>query len=217
VKELQDPNDSKDLREAAAWKNLMNLLVYVIHPESAPGLGNHILRSTRFACQRGETWVATITLRSWRMNPTILSKSDRLRTFKDDEPIFFPDYVETAVWEDAPQNYLLEDFKDVCFELDVSTMVISTNSFGDFSKCTLVSKLVNEVEMDDVVEEARRLWQKFIHQPQTGRCLVFFRVLGKLCHLIADDYNKAIKKLTSILETHVSQNSTYFRTSESSN
>ena len=54
-------------------KEILELLVYVIHPESAACLGDHIrdiLNFSRFSCQTGDTWVASITLRSWRVHDT---------------------------------------------------------------------------------------------------------------------------------------------------
>jgi hypothetical protein len=51
--------------------------------------------------------------------------------------------------------------------------------------------------MKDISEEARKLWQKFIHQPQTARYLVFHL-------LLAGSYEKAIEKLSSILTLGVS-------------
>jgi hypothetical protein len=100
--------------------------------------------------------------------------------------------------------YRLEDANPQCSRLEISSIVLSTNPFGDFSKCTIISELIDEKEMKDIVEKARILWQKFIHQPQTGRCLVFLLVVGKLCQEVTKTYEEAINKLTSILELDVS-------------
>jgi hypothetical protein len=97
-----------------------------------------------------------------------------------------------------------EDLENLSFDLDVSSIIISTNSFGDFSKSTVISELLGYCEMEKVVQDARRLWQKFIHQPQTARCLVFFLILGKMCREITQNYIAAIDELTFILELNVS-------------
>ena len=55
-----------------------------------------------------------------------------------------------------------------------------------------------------VGEHAQIVWQKFIHQPQTGRCLVFLLVAGKLCQKITATYEEVINRLTSFLEIDVS-------------
>ena len=99
--------------------------------------------------------------------------------------------------------------EETIFKLEVLSIVLSTNSFGDFSKCTVISGLIGDNEIDDkmksIVEDARKLWQKFIHQPQTARCLVFFLLLGKFCQEITEHYEKAIEKLSSIIKLDVSQ------------
>jgi hypothetical protein len=180
---------------------LLDLLVYVIHRESAVCLGNHVLKFSRFACQRGQqNWVASITLRSWQVGergPEPPKKSTN--SSKDDEPIYLPQNLK-KVWEKAKQ---IEE--KLSFELDVSSIVISTNAFGDFSKSTIVSKLIGKDEMEEITQDARKLWQKFIHQPQTARCLVFFLVLSKMCQHITQNYKAAIRELTFILELNVSR------------
>jgi hypothetical protein len=94
--------------------------------------------------------------------------------------------------------------ENLTFMLEVSSIAISTNAFGDFSQCTVISELIGEKSMEIIVEQARELWQKFIHQPQTARCLVFFLVLSKMCERITEDYEAAVLKLTPILNFDVS-------------
>jgi hypothetical protein len=99
------------------------------------------------------------------------------------------------VWSKTKKVKVNENLR---FELEVASIIISTNAFGDFSKCTVISKLIEEEDMKVIVNEARKLWQKFIHQPQTARCLVFFLVLSKMCQQITKKYEKAIYVLDSI-------------------
>jgi hypothetical protein len=166
-----------------------------------------MLGSSRFACQAGNTgWVLSITVQSWRLriNPVPKPPTEkRPQTFRDDKPIDFPSYVEGDFKGLPPQYQFWGPFSNLRFEPDISTAILSTNAFGDFSKFTLVSKLLGDGEIKDIVDEARKLWQKFIHQPQTGRCLVFFLVLGKVCQLITNDYKEAIESLTCVLEAQV--------------
>jgi hypothetical protein len=194
-------------RNPAISKDLLDLLVYVLHPSSAPCLGNHVLKFSRFSCQKGDTWVASITLRSWRVDkngPQPTYKSSQIS--KDDEPIYLPTILK-RIWRKAqnerdPKETPLEKLS---FELDVSSIVISTNAFGDFSKSTIVSTLLGEDDMQNIVQHTRKLWQKFIHQPQAARCLVFFLIVGKMCQQITRNYTAAINELTAILEINVSQ------------
>jgi hypothetical protein len=183
-------------------KKVLNLLVYVIHPETAACLGDHILNFSRFSCQTGDTWVASITLRSWRVGseePETETRSNSPSQNSSDEFSLPPNLRQ--VW--GKVNGV--DEKTI-FKPEVSSIILSTNSFGDFSKCTVVSGLITDDDkMKSIVEDARKLWQKFIHQPQTARCLVFFLLLGKFCEEITEHYEEAIKKLSSILKLDVSQ------------
>ncbi len=215
-------------------RDILELLVYVIHPESAACIGNHILKFSQFSCQRRDTWVASITLRSWRKgskpqadktaigkqtDTAKAKKKTHWRTrypekedvaskrrmgpfqpgFSDDNPISLPTKMKSA-WKDVAGID-----ENLIFELDMSSIIMSTNSFGDFSKCTIISELLDENQMKSIVEAARKLWQKFVHQPRTARCLVFFLLLGELCKQITEHYEENIKTLTYILKLDVSQ------------
>ena len=90
------------------------------------------------------------------------------------------------------------------FQAGVSSVILTTNSFGDFSKCTIVSEFMTHEKMRVVAVEAREVWQKFIHQPQTARCLVFVLLLGAICETITPEYEVAIEKLASIIRFNVS-------------
>ncbi|KAE9364857.1 hypothetical protein N431DRAFT_474422 [Stipitochalara longipes BDJ] len=129
-------------------------------------------------------------------DPPLVEKDERMTEFKDDEPIYLLRNLR-EVWKATQKPQL-------SFELEISSIVLSTNPFGDFSKCTIISELIDREEMKGIVNEARKLWQQFVHQPQTGRCLVFLLVLGKLVQKITETYNVAINKLTSILELDTS-------------
>jgi hypothetical protein len=161
---------------------------------------------------------------------------------QDDLQIQLPKELR-RIWEKKVDN------ENMVFDMDVSSIVLSTNPFGDFSKCTIVTELFDrsrtnvfqateeipappphnpgsvpqsssrptcgsvfgladdeafagdgkEGDLQKVAEEARKLWQIFIHQPQTGRCLVFFLILGRLCSLIHDNFEEAINQLSHIL------------------
>jgi hypothetical protein len=186
-------------------KEFLNLLVYIIHPESAICLGNHILKFSRFSCHKGNTWVANITLRTWHVKVLVKRRplaDFQTHTFRDDEPIQLPS-LEKLWLDDKRKRGEKPRLEKLCFELDVSSIVLSTNEFGDFSKCTVVSALMENHEMELVVREAQKLWQKFVRQPRTGRCLVFFLVLSQICERMAKQYETAIAELTLILDLNV--------------
>jgi hypothetical protein len=59
-------NDSNSGRESLP-KPYLDLLVYVLHTEAAACLSNHVLRFSRFSYQKNDSWVASITLRCWKV------------------------------------------------------------------------------------------------------------------------------------------------------
>jgi hypothetical protein len=209
VDHINSTVQKSDLKEK---EKFLNLLVYVMHPEVAGGLGNHVLKFSRFFCERGDTWIASITLRSWLVRENSDAKFAKAQTFKDDESIYLPDLK--PLWKNTWKEKEKPRLQKLSFELDVSSIVISTNDFGDFSKCTVVSLLLGDDDMEIIVKQAHILWQKFVHQPQTARCLVFFLVLEKMCEHVTKNYKEAIKELTNILSLNVSQSFKYFETAD---
>ncbi|TRX92928.1 hypothetical protein FHL15_006066 [Xylaria flabelliformis] len=100
-----------------------------------------------------------------------------------------------------PDNALVLSQSPVSFF--VSSVVVTTNAFGDFSRCTVISetddKDTKEERLEQVVaEKCNEIWQVFVHQPQTARCLVFFYVLGKLCTKLCKQYTNTVKVFESI-------------------
>jgi hypothetical protein len=235
------------------YKKVLEVLVYVLHTEAATCLGNHVLKFARYSCHTSDTWVANITLRTWRMvereRPKVQEKSNmvspspsglnplshvssgdpepikahrvrsktlqflgmpgmhpreaggRKRTtplLTDDEPVYFPEELRD-VWEGEGVNERLT------FELTMSSVVLSTNPFGDFSKCTVITELLDDKDMEKLAADSRLVWLKFVHQPQTGRCLVFLLLLGRFCRKITQKYDDSIQKLASILKLDVSR------------
>jgi hypothetical protein len=100
------------------------------------------------------------------------------------------------IWEKVP-----EVNENMIFKLKVSSLILSTNAFGDFSKCTVVSGLFDDDSIIKSVidKDVRKLLGEFFHQPQTARCLVFLLLTGIICQKIVEDYEEAISKLDSVL------------------
>jgi hypothetical protein len=79
--------------------------------------------------------------------------------------------------------------------LNVSSISMVTNRFGDFSKCLIVSTILSDDDVKRVADEAEKLWRKFAHHPQTARCLAFLLVLGMLCKKIAKNYDRSVAEV----------------------
>jgi hypothetical protein len=212
-------------------KHLLQMLLYVIHPEATPCLNNHVLCLSRFSCQNGNMWTARITLRSWipensgtvNANPSLPDSGEEAPSSEQEAPIILPKPPEelSDADDDAPIIYPkafehierlqlnnatgadLETEKPKTFRLTVSSLIISTNAFGDFSKCTLISETIDDSRLVSFVSECQTLWQKFVNQPQTARCLIFLLALGVMCERLVDQYNEAIEAYSNILNLDV--------------
>ncbi|KAK4121815.1 hypothetical protein N657DRAFT_98270 [Parathielavia appendiculata] len=95
------------------------------------------------------------------------------------------------------------------FELKVSSVGISTNEFGDFSKCSVITDLVDETDLIELGDTIQDIWDSFIHQPQTGRFLVFAVILGCLCERMAREYRQLIKEFFEEMNLDRMFSSTY--------
>ncbi len=139
-------------------------------------------------------WIARITLRSWIPQDSINAKTNAgvpPTALAKDTPIIIP-YVSSDADEDAPirmpaafegiellqkDNVTNKTIKvkmpDQPFKLTMSSLIISTNAFGDFSKCTIISETIKDSYLVEFVSKSQELWQKFVNQPQAARCLIF--------------------------------------------
>ncbi|KAF7506295.1 hypothetical protein GJ744_011868 [Endocarpon pusillum] len=186
-------------------ERLIPLLVYVIHPESTACLRNHILHNPQFLCQKGNTWIASITLRSWLRSDKGADASATKSMLvpklpSDDDLISFPEEPTHAKsWYEENRNSNKNQMPDT-FRRTISSIILSTNVFGDFSKCTIISEDISEDNLVTLVDASRTVWQKFIHQPQTARCLVFLLALGMMCSKLHCQYTNAIDQLASFVD-----------------
>ncbi|KAF2795644.1 hypothetical protein K505DRAFT_381972 [Melanomma pulvis-pyrius CBS 109.77] len=117
----------------------------------------------------------------------------------NEEGIFLPRHFKGLADKTLAELRIKNNLTSTLYMPQMSSIVLATNEFGDFSRCTIISELLNKKLLHDIGEQARILWQIFVHQPQTARCLVFFLILGNLCRDIAKQYKNAIEDISSIL------------------
>ncbi|KAK3376331.1 hypothetical protein B0T24DRAFT_218093 [Lasiosphaeria ovina] len=199
---------------------LLRLFAYVLHPEMVDCFKNHYLRVSRFGLRTTDvTAIVHITLRSWARKEDPTSFDAR----KEDDKIHLPANLEKS-WKlkekarlrkekgksaqntnakpDVPRD--LEggggSEKPPEMELRVSSIGMSTNEFGDFSKCSVVTDLIHPNDIAALGRQAQEIWNGFVHQPQTGRFLVFSRVLGLLCKGIVTHYQEALLEFVTKMQ-----------------
>ncbi|PVH70672.1 hypothetical protein DL98DRAFT_618564 [Cadophora sp. DSE1049] len=194
-------------------KSLVVHFIYVFHPESADAFSDNIFKISQFSCTNRDMWVTNITLKSWSFARTQWSFPERPCQAKQafygptlvktdvsaDELIELPLYLHKALGEFQQAIHDREDKFPGQIRFSSSSIVLSTNNFGDFSKCSIISELISEATLKQLEKELPILWQRFIHQPQTGRYLVFLLILGYLCHAIALELQEAVDFLTTII------------------
>lgn len=190
------------------------MLVFVIHPEAATGLSNHVLHVPRFSFLKGPAWTTSITLGSWMLTDRKLDTLQQQNVLMAKEFIQLPDELKRELQkEESPKDeysalkFLRRSDSGVSFSL--SSVILSTNAFGDFSRCTIISEGVDDDlksdrdELRELVEISNETWQLFVHQPQIGRCLVFLHVLGMLCTRLCENYRGTIAEFASSVEATV--------------
>lgn len=177
----------------------MGHLIYVLHPEVVTGLNHHVLSLSRFWCQKRSTWVSTITLKAWSVKPYDMSFNAGMipqvestgtakllcqGEFKHDK---------SRVQRESMNIIHLTEKSDIVQRL--STITMSTNFSGDFSKCTIISNLLEDTHVSETANRIRGLWQQFVHRPQTARCLAFLLILRKLSTVIRKEYSRVIEEI----------------------
>jgi len=206
-------------------KDLVRLLIYVLHRGSIDCVANHMFGFSRFYLNDSSPWVARITVTSWMLQdlephdrgandtgslppakqPEVPQGEEGYRRRKE-KPIYIPanSKREKALHHLKGIKGGQHKVKRKQVALTVSSIAISTTAFGDFSKTTIISEILPGSKIIRAGEEAQKLWRVFIHQPQTARCLAFLLLLGLLCQEIAQQYNQAADYFADILNLDVS-------------
>jgi len=118
--------------------------------------------------------------------------------------IFLPKELMNSLRKIDSEAYAREITQRRKIILDVSSFVLDTNAFGDFSKCTIISAILPPYKLIQLSSETPKIWQEFIHQPHTARCHVFLLILGALCSEMGDRYRTAVKYVLNLPHVDVS-------------
>jgi hypothetical protein len=137
--------------------------------------------------------------------PIIIESCQPGGTPDDPRPPFpFPPKEIHDFWGQEGQDHWAEQFGiekkhrttfRTHLELNSSSVVISTSPFGDFGKCTALSRVVSEATHLALEKTATQISNAFIHQPHTARCLIFIIYLGAICDAISSQYEEILNCL----------------------
>ncbi|KAH8648735.1 hypothetical protein BGZ60DRAFT_390281 [Tricladium varicosporioides] len=144
-----------------------------------------------------DVWITSITISHWRLQ----------------------DYYETYSWELEDEGQNEEDKQQktrgplswspcaeesgqhqlsTIRELSMS-LVFTGDRMGRCWTCTIISEVMNEVQVAQYVEEIKNVQQMFIHQQYTARVLSFILLLGYLCESLAKECENFTEELDKIM------------------
>jgi hypothetical protein len=154
-------------------------------------------------------WITRITLIYWSIEP--LSDTDSDATVASDShppdpfdegrrKVFFPPKTFGAkklFFRGKKRNQDADaSQKSYTVQENATSLVISTNPFGEFGKCTVISKIVPELTYLNVARQVFTLRAVFAYLPSVARCLIFLAFLGTLCDGMSTQYDQILSAMT---------------------
>jgi hypothetical protein len=209
-------------------RKVTNALRHMWHVETKPTIENHYASFSHLSTTTSPTWSINLTLLHWSLKPreehshsssrqnrstpssfTFASEAEAGNAdfYKYDGSIFPPDNlghpIKKALFEINLPQPVTGSYK---IQRNASSVVISTNLLGDFGKCTVLTTLLDDEAKARISQEAIRIWNACINQPQITRCLIGLAVVGALCSVMQEQYEVIIKELTEKIDLGVSIN-----------
>ncbi|KAK4183825.1 hypothetical protein QBC35DRAFT_83621 [Podospora australis] len=167
--------------------------MHIWHPEASPSLDNHFGATSRFFESSGNPlWTTSITISHWTLRTHEESRTDIHRERHRQNGDFPPENV-TSLGGGIQTQHVVEE--------QSSTLVITGDLDGHLWICSIWSPVTDTASIANLGNGVvRDILARFIHQPSSGRCLVFLTFLGHLCEKLAGDYNKLLARLDDIME-----------------
>nr|KAH7348938.1 hypothetical protein BKA65DRAFT_501750 [Rhexocercosporidium sp. MPI-PUGE-AT-0058] len=171
------------------------------HRQSIDTFDDHFRNTSIFSDSKTESWISSITISYWGFKAKSNTAHDIFQEPRDTAP--FPpkmvsrwhrfkasrgskkDKTAGATW--SPTEFIVEGS---------SSLVISGDKAGRWWTCSVISSVLPEAVMRQAMNDSTITMTEFIHQPSSGRCLVFLSFLGALCEHLALEYEKLLEALT---------------------
>jgi hypothetical protein len=190
--------------------------VYVWHVESLDTFDNHFSNYSRFSNSRGtDGWITSITLIYWSIDSMREIGSSDSGTSNADEKHLLDSFNEgrrhaqfppksfqreNSFFRGKKQNHDGDSNRNLyTVQENAASLVISTNIMGEFSKCTVISRLIPENMYPGLVEKANTIRAVFISLPSRAKCLTFVLFLGAICNGMAIQYENILRELTKTI------------------
>lgn len=190
--------------------SIVRAFIYMWHPQSIDTFDDHFRNSSNYLDTKNETWTTSITISYWGFKKNS-GTSQRLFHEPRDTAPFPPKMV--SLYQKArstkrskrqsheSESNFLAAAKYV--KEGASSIVISGDKSGRWWICSFISSTFPEDVMRTTMDDARDTMTKFVHQPSSGRCLVFLAFLGALCENLALEYEHILDELTRAINLGV--------------
>ncbi|PVH73830.1 hypothetical protein DL98DRAFT_430572, partial [Cadophora sp. DSE1049] len=157
------------------------------HPQSIDTFNDHLRNTSTFSDSKSDTWTTSITISYWGFKVKGGANEELFKEPRDTAP--FPPKMNSkaGVPTESPARYIVEGS---------SSLVISGDKAGRWWTCSVISSVLPEAVMRQAMEDSTTTLTEFIHQPSSGRCLVFLSFLGALCEHLSLEYERILDELT---------------------
>lgn len=175
------------------------------HTQAIDTFDDHFRDSSNFFDAKKDAWVTSISLSYWGLKANSRRTHELFHEDRDKAP-FPPKLVmlqkkpKRRWWRSEPERTIIANE----IEEGSASLVVSGDSAGNWWTCSIISSVVSEVAMNDCIDPILEALQGFVHQPFSGRCLVFLALLGALCESLSKEYEAILKELTQAIKLGVS-------------
>jgi hypothetical protein len=174
------------------------------HPEAIDTFDDHFRDSSHFFESKQGVWITSITISFWAFKRTEKKNTHVFQEVRDKAP-FPPKNV--ALHQDAKghwwQSTKTKNITTKEIEEGSSSLVMTGDMAGNWWTCSVISSVLSEALMKSLFVPTQETLTDFIHQPSSGRCLVFLAFLGGLCECQASEYEAILAELTNAIKLGV--------------
>ena len=208
-------------------RSLVKAFIHIWHPQALDALNSHLGSRNIFVDSEGSDywpWTTSITVAHWGLRLASFS-TDLVKRFDEgrkhgemppkklsdlagpDNKVRWLKINKSPLGTEQPRTQQLEE--------QASTIVFSGDPKGTFWKCSILSPLFrngldtskddHELSLAAYADLVQEIVQLFAHRQAVGRRLSFVYLVGHLCELLAQEYNRIVTYLDSILDISVSR------------
>jgi hypothetical protein len=178
---------------------VVGAFVHVWHPDARDTFDNYFSTTSRFSDTREAMWTTSITISHFKLLP--------MNELVKPGDIFFEGPKNTGRVHGLfpPRKVAL---KGRVLKERSSSIVMTGDGQGYNWICTVLSSLTDPKAIMTTIDRFPRVLQLFLHQQASGRCLIFFMILGHICGKLTSEYNEILEHLDNVVELGVSHHLT---------